>query len=712
MDSQNNSFSSSPSGIDPKEARLRFLASMGLGEEVVAKAVADTGCVVDELPLAEEEVALRAEPDDLELPGAVSKSPVRSLDCSEEAVSSPEVEASDAVEENEPAVEDKAMDRPDTESNEPLQLSCPKCQGDLVLMREHLGIEGACVWCETKIVAARSGMDGVVRVFPLFQPDLSPSDAPGKEAVAVTSEEVVDRAEEKVGAPSAAPEKEISVEKESSPEAVAPAAETEDAFQAVVPDSWSGSFDPMPKLEEPEAPVTEVEAEPSPDLAADSFGAFSGFSDKPLDLEAGDSTPEPEIAEADRMPSGFADGFRSEPFSNAALPAGEKEEPVVDQGEPVAATCFPDGFSEAPAAGVADSGFSESPYTADMPEAFTAAVSEEKTGGDEAADEQAAGFPGAEIWGAPATTEATESEASTEEEGDAVSAGLNAPASIPDGFDMAEAPAPEAKPEAASLWDGPDEESTPAAWGVNTEAASEDSLSPADVPTGKPGPTIDSTSSNFSSGFAIPPSDNGAFSMDVPAASQTPETSIPEKTESLFDEGDEVSWGEKPLFGSANEGEPDTPASAEENRSSEAASFPPATEGSSDAFFGADSDDESDLLLETPPPTPEKMKAGSPVFAEEAVPAGAPKVTSEPLGAGSKKKRGKGMIVFLVVILGLVCGAALASFVLPVDEYVATARSFMEEKLSKEPGVDPAAFISDLVSPASNEAVNTIIPVE
>lgn len=51
---------------------------------------------------------------------------------------------------------------------ESLNLECPECAGALVLQRRHLGVKGACVWCQTPIVAAASGEDGSVRIFALL----------------------------------------------------------------------------------------------------------------------------------------------------------------------------------------------------------------------------------------------------------------------------------------------------------------------------------------------------------------------------------------------------------------------------------------------------------------------------------------------------------------------------------------------------------------
>lgn len=86
----------------------------------------------------------------------------------------------------------------------------------------------------------------------------------------------------------------------------------------------------------------------------------------------------------------------------------------------------------------------------------------------------------------------------------------------------------------------------------------------------------------------------------------------------------------------------------------------------------------------TPPPIPALPQVQEPTFSSIANPieASAPNVVSEPLGSKPKPKVRKGFIVLMVVIVGFAAGAALASFVLPIDEYVQTARTLMEEKFN------------------------------
>ncbi|MDF1753515.1 MAG: hypothetical protein P1U89_12125 [Verrucomicrobiales bacterium] len=68
----------------------------------------------------------------------------------------------DEVVVDEATVEDAVVDaKPDP--TEPLDLACPSCDKKLSLQRAHIGIEGACIYCETQIVAKEFD-DGVVAI--------------------------------------------------------------------------------------------------------------------------------------------------------------------------------------------------------------------------------------------------------------------------------------------------------------------------------------------------------------------------------------------------------------------------------------------------------------------------------------------------------------------------------------------------------------------
>ncbi|NNE94107.1 MAG: hypothetical protein HKN23_20870 [Verrucomicrobiales bacterium] len=56
-----------------------------------------------------------------------------------------------------------------------ITVSCPSCNKGLTLQPQHLGIAGQCVWCDLPIIAAVSGVDQKVNVFPLATLPAEPS---------------------------------------------------------------------------------------------------------------------------------------------------------------------------------------------------------------------------------------------------------------------------------------------------------------------------------------------------------------------------------------------------------------------------------------------------------------------------------------------------------------------------------------------------------
>ncbi|MCP5551786.1 MAG: hypothetical protein H7A53_12930 [Akkermansiaceae bacterium] len=121
-----------------------------------------------------------------------------------------------------------------------LNVLCPGCAKGLSLRREHLGVAGQCVWCQEPIVAAVSGMDGMVRLFRIVLPESADADAAPVKAGEVLAE--------KTGL-----ETEAKAPVEAEPVPVAP---TEPAISIPVPA-------PAPE------PVSEIVAEPVLPLAAE-----------------------------------------------------------------------------------------------------------------------------------------------------------------------------------------------------------------------------------------------------------------------------------------------------------------------------------------------------------------------------------------------------------------------------------------------------------
>lgn len=754
MDSQNTSFSQPPSSIDPDEARRRFLASMGIGD-LEPETSREIASATQKSGKNEDGVALSSSPDDLELPGAPLSSQARSRVISYDVrpkstvkASQPEAGQSLRVEEkikenaanetSSEAVDKTSAKEPEsmTESNAdtkgPLQLSCPKCKGDLVLMHEHIGIEGACVWCDTKIVAARSGTDGEVRVFPLFQPDSlkpaadpapeSPSGSIATEPVSELSQEIDDMVSKAHVDPAPAVPESVEKEVDSVSEKETPPAQAVPEFEAASTD-WSGGFDtpaisPLPESNEAPAPTDgfgdslpvqesipaeKVEsAETFPSGFADSSShtssdsaAPSAANDSVADLPSGfgepgsspaTASPADGASDLDEAPvsAGFSDGFSADPFQSA-MPALEEATEKVDGAEAPAE--FSEGWGEAPSPAAEAAGFSESPFSEDAAIEFEAHSSPELTNGSSEA-EAPAGFSDAASWGPPAGSESNDLEPAPEERDDAPKS-LEEPAAFQSGFEAVSAKG-----------DDPVAEVEGPLWG------SADEVPPQEAPTeDRPSAPIGESSSDFGSGFAIPNSEGSSFASETSSSSDDEDSIFSDAAGTDESANDEIAtWGNQseeasvsaePLVESdAKAAEPDAPF--------EAAAKPQLFSASSSNDTGGSIFGNQSSATTGPPPIPGAAapaeRPGNGLFG------GSPTVTSQPLGSKPAKKKGKGLVVFMVILLGLVCGAALASFVLPVDEYVGKARAFMEQKLNMESGVDPALFLSELVAPDNGEA--------
>ena len=819
MDSQNTSFSRPPSAIDPDEARRRFLASMGIGDpepEAPAKPVQEEW----ELEENDEEVALSSSPDDLELPGAPKSSSARGCVISYEvkpgtADKEPQAEAENKIPADEPgileseealkatemeeAVEHPAPDHHTEEMNEkevvnetpsakveaspaeesqpmsestadiegPLQLSCPKCKGDLVLMPEHIGIEGACVWCETKIVAARSGTDGEVRVFPLFQPDsLKPlaevisEPSPEPKTVEPISEvpqevtEVVSR-EEMDPSPEFAETAEAGFE--TVPEKEGPATESASAMEAAAPE-WSGGF------ETPAAPIAEHGEEPSPSPAVGSGDLPSGFgdaaapqlapetgegfaesvpsgfedltassggkSDSTLDAAVSDAVagmpsgfgepagfssaltapstqddePAPDSGSQVSAAAGFADGFSADPFASAMPPSVDAKEESAEAEAPAG---FSEGWGEAPSSDGAPANLGGSPFSdAAFVESETPGSPGPKAG-ESAGAEAPDGFSGASSWGPPAASGANDSSPAPEK--DEAPKSLEEPHGFQSGINAASQK--EAKPFAETgepLWGSAEKapaslEDAPAPLDPGSGSFSE--VKPLARDEDAPPSAFGETASEFGSGFAISDSGNGSFPFAPAPSTDDADSIFSDATNTDEAVSDEIaSWGSgpgaevastEPLVEDGGKESDRTPVSNPEPKPQLFAAAPSNDTGGS--IFGNQNGAKAG-----PPPIPGATPAAEP--SGNGLFSGTPTVTSQSLGAKAAKKKGRALIVFLVILLGFVCGAALASFVLPVDEYVEKARAFMEQKLNMESGVDPALFLSELVAPGTESA--------
>lgn len=163
-----------PEDATSYEAKGHFLESLGLSERHLL-GESFSGRVET---LGDDGVVLSSMPDDLGFPSP-GKAPDRSFSLSSSisaqkgretalAISLPAEEATQP----EPAEATNKSTGPEASQaevpDETLHLQCPECRGSLVLSRRHINIEGACVWCQTPIVAAESARDGQVCIFPIL----------------------------------------------------------------------------------------------------------------------------------------------------------------------------------------------------------------------------------------------------------------------------------------------------------------------------------------------------------------------------------------------------------------------------------------------------------------------------------------------------------------------------------------------------------------
>lgn len=680
-----------------------FLDSLGLGERSLMGGLVGTR----NESLEEDGVVLSSLPDDLgfPMPGAVPDRGVAafsSLLGSERA----EVAAISLPIEDDPQPEPEEFSNtvPEAEAgpvqdlDESLNLQCPECRGSLVLKRRHLGIEGACVWCHTPIVAAESARDGQVRIFPIL----------GQAASATVVEEA-----EPTAAPSA-PVAEAKVLRVDRPEPPLASAEIAPVLPAI-----------------PEEALVEIAPSPV---------SFSGF---------GDLLPSPAKEEIPSSFSGF--GFSAPPVSAGA--ATTETAPLTD-----AATTTPDleslyetgGFLAAHDTPSLASGFGETlvqPVATVAPALSTAATP--------AVEEPIPGF-GAflqtpQIGATPAPSPG-KSETKVEEPTPAAGFltptpwGPPAPISVPAAVNPAtpevasiptldEAPV-ELPIEMVSGFGAPavpsQEETTPPSWEAAFGPVKETTIEPTPVvatpaaagfgegflsagfataaPSAlfgtatPPAPTADA-------GLSFQPSTAAKVQEEVKAIEESRSFAAPIHAFSTGSSSDAEPGVAKNLFGDPS------PASSlwgAENPSDEAPTPLTPMDGPSslhkgEPLFTADETDAAnpfadqtsasspslfadfrvadpnEVPLDSIPATEAPAPAGPPSLPATAMspavaPTVQPQVISQPLGSKPKPKVRKGFIVLMVVIVGFASGAALASFVLPVEEYVTAARAFMESK--------------------------------
>jgi hypothetical protein len=700
-------------GEATEATKSHFLNSLGLGErdgssnalEGRREKVEDEGVVLSSLPddlgfsMTPSEPARGlslsfsvtrgtevAAPDSISLPSDEEPAPDPEPAVSENASSSEQADTPAA--ETEALASDSGESLP-SESRDPeaiLHLACPECDGALVLKRRHLGVEGACVWCHAAIVAAESGRDGAVRIFPILGVRV-----PAPEGT--TTEEAAE--------PEAADASEAAVS--TSPSEEEPSSWTE-------PETVAATAPAPAPLNDFVSPINEDVAPTQP------WGSVPAAMDD-ADGSRNDFSPEgsPAVFESESEPidSGFV--ANDPPDLDSLYETGGFVAPVVSS--PVASLePAPGSGNETPSFGFA--------APASIPSGFGSFLQSSQPLPESG---PSADFTGPTPWGPPvrpAATAPTPVKPSTP-----ASAGPDdaPPSALPDGFipsppavmpeqtptwEMAfgrpsgSTPTPNPEPDEAfaSAFGSPfgtgsaetEKESSPfIGFSVATAPAPAPSIPEEDHLPGAPG-LANAFSTGSSSWSGPAPSGAGLFGNSghpgqlpwgSPAAvpiDDAPSLLTPSLAETGFASSPETPFAQPSLepvnpFGDA------PPAAA----ASPFASLMQAAALPSQPPLPA-----APIL---PPAIPSMAEVSTPSPAStEAAAAPTQQVTSLPLGTKPKPKVRKGFIVLMVVILGFASGAALASYVLPVDRYVEAARSFMEARFAPKAAVPVMPQLNDL----------------
>lgn len=167
-----------------EDTKSRFLESLGLGEDSFRE-LAQSGNIRQ----LEDQVVLSSQSGDMDLPGASNKNiSIRAHSFGEVKVMASAVGHVPFIRpgaEVEKSFEDKATEsEPEFKltgsegdlmgegsiSDNLLHVYCPKCDGELVIRAKHVGIEGACVWCDAAVITSRSSSNGEVNIYPVFRP--------------------------------------------------------------------------------------------------------------------------------------------------------------------------------------------------------------------------------------------------------------------------------------------------------------------------------------------------------------------------------------------------------------------------------------------------------------------------------------------------------------------------------------------------------------
>ncbi|MCB1229665.1 MAG: hypothetical protein KDN19_05335 [Verrucomicrobiae bacterium] len=188
-----------------------------------------------------------------------------------------------------------------------IDVACPQCGKGLSLRREHLGIAGHCVWCESPLVAAASPLDEIVRIF-LLKPGTESTEQKKAAAPAVESLESVVPLAEKRPEMGRVGEEVTKVE--------APAAEMAEREPVETPWSKPDSTGSAPAAEMKAEAETETETE-------DPFAEIQLETEPEAKEEIEGETVEPEVLGEVEEKSTESDANATGPAATWMMPGGE-----------------------------------------------------------------------------------------------------------------------------------------------------------------------------------------------------------------------------------------------------------------------------------------------------------------------------------------------------------------------------------------------------
>ncbi|MEM7696778.1 MAG: hypothetical protein AAF236_00050 [Verrucomicrobiota bacterium] len=628
-----------------------------------------------------------------------------------------------------------AAQKEETPADETILVKCPSCKGELALKRENLGTEGNCIYCDDRIVAAASGGDGEVRVFVLSEPasifePASKSDAPALEEPA--NEEPAARATPDFsGTPQRGPmESPVTNPVSESEPVAAPASAMDMASKFGLPvtaDAEISHNDEVSKPEEPEPPVDEPAAAPANAMdMASKFGLPATADAEVGSTEELSKPVEPELPVDQPGVAPSASAWGAPMTSVAEVPEKEPELPGAEAFAAPTETSSATSTDPAEVSGdeaAANSFFGMSKEPAATPEAVTPLEStpampsevipekpEAASSSEQEPETEVTSFGAAAPWGKPTDLASPEAKEESEPSIDAPPpqpqfSGFAPPTQSPDpsALDSLQELAtaqPETAAEEPAVSSFADLSPEPSSFLGNNADSSGDSSAPVSSPEA-PVQKVDEVT--IPTAWGPPP---GGETVD--AASGGEETPVADQPTSLFDPVEPGSGAEEstPSPSSLFEGSPTSEGTEEGaglfsdlmKNQPQASSTPSAASFASPFESLQEAEPESTAPSSSPlldsmsdSSAPENPNTGGATdLGQDSL--GSPESSPPPMAAHSsmpnvtpfqkpKKKVSKTFISVMVVILGIVCGAGLATFIVPVDEYVAKARDMIHGKI-------------------------------